>query len=217
MVPKDLYYGVLDPVGTDKREKEITTKNSLNALQIWMYPNDTYGGDYLCSTYVGRYGNSDTASELFKLELARYNAKGLPEVDRGTTVADFRRWASLHMIYRDPASLINETQKDNSNASYGINIGSSHRAEDGLLYLKDFLYTPCGVSEDGEPKFILHYVKDLPFLKELLQFSNNGNFDRISAARVAMFQRLAYRTKRRKPQNSSAGKTMLGNIGLYRK
>jgi hypothetical protein len=183
-----------------------------------MYPNDLVpGGDTIQSIYVGRFGEMSEANELFRLELERYNAKGLPEVDRGTTVADFRRWSCLNLLYRDPTSIINESQKDNLNASYGITIGSTYRAEDGLLYLKDFLYTPCGVTEDGEVRYNLHYIKDLPYLKELLQFSSSGNFDRISTSRVAMFQRLAYRTRRKRPQNLSSPKTTLANIGLYRK
>lgn len=215
-IPSDLYYGVYDPIGKDKEIKEVTTKNSLNAIQIWMYPNDIVGhGDILCSEYTGRFGEMQDADELFRLELERYNAKGLPEVDRGTCVASFRRWNVLHLLHRDPTSIINESQKDNLNASYGITIGSTDKAVDGLLYLKDFLYTKCGITEDEEPRYILHYIKSIPFLKELLSFSSSGNFDRISAARVAMFQRLAYRTKRKKPQATSSNKTTLGSIGLY--
>ena len=216
VIPTDLYYGTMDQIGKDKDAKEITTKNSLNVIQIWMYPNNIIGtGDILCSQYAGRFGEMSDANELFRLELERYNAKGLPEVDRGTTVADFKRWQCLNLLYRDPTSIINESQKDNSNASYGICIGSTYRAEEGLFNLKDMLYTQCGIDEDSNPKYVLHYIRDLPFLKELLQFSNKGNFDRISCARVATFQRLAYRTKRKRPSNPQGNKTILGSIGLY--
>lgn len=218
IIPTNLYYGVYDTIGKDKDEKEITTKNSLNVIQIWMYPNTEYGqGDILCSQYAGRFGDMTDANELYRLELERYNAKGLPEVDRGTVVADFKRWGCLSLLHRDPSSLLSETAKENPNAGYGIAIGSTYRAEEGLINLKEMLYTPCNVTEDGVTRYVLHYIKDAPFLKELLQFSNKGNFDRISAARIATFQRLAYRTRRLKPSNPSNNKTILGAIGLYRK
>jgi len=218
VVPTDLYYVTMDPIGKDKNEKEVTTKNSLNVIQVWMYPNNLVGsGDILCTQYAGRFGEMSDANELFAMAIEQYNAKGLPEVDRGTTVADFRRWSKLNLLYRDPSSIINEQSKDNPNAPYGITIGATDRAADGLIYVKDWIYTPTGQTEDGEVRYILHYIKDAPLLKELLMFSSKGNFDRISCMRVAAFQRLAYRTKRLKPRKPSIATTTLGSIGLYGK
>jgi hypothetical protein len=44
-------------------------------------------------------------------------------------------------------------------------------------------------------KYRLHYIKDLPLLQELIKHKKGGNFDRISAMRIAMFQRALFRTK----------------------
>lgn len=217
-IPDNLYYVVLDPVAKDKDMKELTIRHSLNSMYVMMYPNNVSNssGDIMVASYCGRPGLMEDVSRIASLLCLRYNAKLLVEVDRGQTVADFRKWKLLHLLHRDPTSALEERITQNKNPNYGIVIGSTQRAEDGLLYLKDWLYTPVAKdAEEDKDLYNLHFVRDLPFLLELQQFNKTGNFDRISAMRVAMFQRMAYRVKRSKPSNITSHIPMLQQINLY--
>jgi len=219
VVPDDLYYVVMDTIGKDKNVKELTVKNSLNGIYVLMYPNNiaNSSGDIIVAGYIGRTNQMEDADRIAELLCERYNCKCLPEVDRGNTVANFRKWGKLYRLHRNPLSVIEEKLNVNTNSDYGITIGTGERKVDGLLYLKDWLYTPVGVNEEtGESVYILHYIKDIPLLTELLLFNNSGNFDRVSTMIVAMYQRLAYRTLRKKASviNTTSG-TLLRNINLY--
>lgn len=218
-VPDNLYYVVMDTIGKDKSVKELTIKNSLNGIYVLMYPNNiaNSSGDIIVAGYVGRTNQMEDADRIADLLCERYNAKCLPEVDRGNTVSNFRKWGKLYRLHRNPLSIIEEKLNVNTNADYGITIGTGERKVDGLLYLKDWLYTPVSVNEEtGETVYILHYIKDIPLLTELLMYNSTGNFDRVSTMIVAMYQRLAYRTLRKTATKSNiSGGTLLRNLNLY--
>ncbi len=217
-VPDNLYYAVLDPVGKDKDAKEVTIKNSLNAIYVLMYPNNIANstGDIIVAEYVGRMNNMEDTSRLLSLICQRYNTKALVEVDRGNTVADFRKMGKLNLLYKDPTGTLSEKSKDSPYTNYGINIGSGQNAEDGLLYLRDWLYTPLSLNvETNEKTYILHYIRSKLLLKELIMYNKKLNCDRISAMRIAMFQRMAYLVNKRKPIVKT-NNTLLSQIGLYK-
>jgi hypothetical protein len=216
----NVHYITFDPVGVDKDKEKITAKHSLNAFHVLTYPNNPLGipGDMICMSYAGRQEKMEDCSRLLSLVAQFYNAKIIAEVDRGQIVQDYRRWQMLNLLYKDPTSILDAKSKINLNPAYGLVIGSTQKAEDGLLYLKDWLYTPLSVRADGSKVYVLHYIKDLPTLLEFANYSKNGNFDRVSSLRVGMFQRLAYLIKFRKEQKhkdrSKVG-TLLSEIGLY--
>ena len=203
-VPSKLYYKSLDPVAKDKESGLNTNKHSLNSLHVIMYPNNisNTSGDLIVAAYAGRPATMETFNRQALLLAKLYNAKILAEVDTGQVVQDFRKWKELGYLYKSPLSIIDEKISDKQSA-YGIVIGSTKRAEDGLIYIKDWLYEPVGVTERGEQKLVLHYIRDLPTLKELQKFNLGGNFDRISSLRVAMFQRSAHRIKGNKPKSTN--------------
>jgi hypothetical protein len=218
-IPSGLYYVVIDPIGKDKEIKELTTKNSLVCIQVWMYPNNisNSAGDILVAQYVGRPVGEGVPAEIMVKLCEYYNAKALVETDRGTTIADVRRMGKSHLLYRDPTVVLT-SNKESLAIPYGINIGGGSKAEDGLIYLKDMLYEPVGIDDNGNTLYLLHYISDLGFVKELVLFRKNGNFDRISCARIMIFQRIAYRTKKHKPKPPrDASTTLLGSLGLYKK
>jgi hypothetical protein len=218
VIPNNLYYGIADTVGKDKTLKEVTTKNSLNAMYIISYPNDMgVAGDIIQAIYVGRRDDSMTACSLeFLKGLEYYNAKGLPETDRGTVVNDFKRWNKTSKLLKNPLAVINNKIKDSNINEYGVYIGDGDNAVDGIMNLKNWLYQIINVNEDGSFVYRLHYIPDLPTLLELQQYSISGNFDRISALRLLTFERLAYITKKKRPEYSTTQKTFLGSLGLYK-
>jgi hypothetical protein len=217
-IPNDLYYVCYDPVGIDKKIKEVTTKNSLNSIYVIMYPNNISNspGDIICASYVGRTEQMDDVDRIALLLCERYNAKMLVETNRGVTVANFRRWGMLKWLYRNPMSIITEKLKENMNADYGIDISGKEMSDNGALYLKDWLYSPVGVDDKtGKIRYIFHYIYDVPTLLEIQKFSSQGNYDRVKSLEVAMYQRMAYKTKNIKAKIKTAGMTTIKSLGLY--
>ncbi len=218
LIPDNLYYVAIDSVGRDKTLKEVTTKNSLNAIYVLSYPNDMgVPGDHIQAIYVGRRDDSlEDCSKQALYACEYYNAKALPETDRGTIVADFKRWNKTNKLIKNPLAISNNNVLDGKANEYGIYIGEGDNAVTGIINLKNWLYERMNINEDGSSVYRLHYIPDLPTLLELQQYSIKGNFDRISALRVLTFERLAYITKRKKPTNPQNTKTFLSELSLYK-
>lgn len=201
-IPDNLYYMSYDTVAKDKKTKEFNVRNSLNAFHIYTYPNSYPGviSDGIVATYAGRLESLSSTNRLIDTALDMYNAKCLAEVDRGQTVEDFRRWHKLHKLLKNPTSYLDENIKPDTNADYGIIIGTSARKEDGLLYVADWIYTPIGTDDEtGVTIYVLNTIDDLPTLLELQRYCEDGNFDRISSLIVGRYQAKMFRVKHKKP------------------
>lgn len=216
IIPKNLYYAVYDTVGKDKDADTIINKNSLNSINVMMFPNNISNstGDILVASYAGRPPKMEQCDRIFLKLLNRYNCKGLPEVDRGETVHNFTRWRSLPKLYKDPTKVINDPKTDESNLGYGVNMGGGDKASQATEYLAELLYTPLSKRDDGSDVLVLHHIKDLPFLLELQNFTKDGNFDRISSMRLAPLLRKYADIKKIKPKGTNK-RSIYDIIGLY--
>jgi hypothetical protein len=174
-------------------------------------------GDHIQAIYVGRRDDSQEACSREVLKGCEYyNAKALPETDRGTVVADFKRWNKTNKLIKNPLAVVTNRIVDGKLNEYGVYIGEGDNALSGIINLKNWLYERVNINEDGSSVYRLHYIPDLPTLLELQQYSIKGNFDRISALRLLTFERLAYVTKRKKPSNPQSTKTFLSELSLYK-
>ena len=220
VVPNDTYFITSDSVGIDKDKKDLTIKHSLNSFKVWTYEDNgtPLPGKRLVASYCGRYNTLLEYDELLRLVCLFYNAKVLPEVNRGETLSNFRSFKLLNSrILKDPRSLL-EKGKYAPNAGYGMVIGESDAKLEGLRMLKELLYTKNSVGEDGEFKYWLHYIYDLPFLLELQAFNLINNFDRISDAILAAFQykhtfvkKGSFNKNRNKERGKLANRLLYGN------
>lgn len=216
-VPDDLYYVIIDPIGKDKSLKDISIKNSLYSAQVWMYPNTIANstGDVLVAHYIGRRDEEIEISDIVMRMCKYYNAKALPEVDRGNLVSHMKLAGMLNWVMRDPTISINNPNKFVMNASYGINIGGGEKADNATIEFRNFLYTVTSRDEDGKPIYLFQYITDIGYIKELLKFNKKGNFDRVSCGRLAPYARKAYQLARRTPKaNVNPNSTVIANLGL---
>lgn len=218
IIPDNLYYVLIDPVGKDKSIKEISVKNSLNAIYVMSYPNDIgVPGDQIQAVFVGRVDDAlESCSREALSGCEYYNAKALPETDRGTVVADFRRWNKLNRLIKNPLGNISSKVKESNINDYGVCIGTGDNAVNAMIQFKQWLYEIVNVNEDGSFVYRLHHILDLPTLLELEQFKADSNFDRLSALRLISFERLSYITKKKKPSSANTRQTFLSSIGLYK-
>lgn len=193
IVPPDLYFITSDSVGIDKDKKELTIYHSLNSFKVWMRDNTItpFPTKRLVASFCGRFNTLKEYDTLLRNVSLIYNAKILPEVNRGETLANFKAFGQLSRILKDPKSLISKG-KYAANAGLGMVIGDGDTKLEGIRMLKELLYTQVSSNELGEPLYFLHYNYDLPFLLELQSFNLSGNFDRISDAILAAYQFKTY-------------------------
>jgi hypothetical protein len=204
-IPDDTYFITSDSVGIDKDKKDLTLKHSMNSFKVWTYVdnNTPLKGRRIVASYCGRFNTLKEYDNLLRLVVLYYNAKILPEVNRGETLANFNSFKMMHRILKDPSGLI-EKGKYIPSAGHGMIIGDSDRKIEGLRMLKEMIYEKVSVDEQGNYKLYLHYIFDLPFLLELQAHSLMGNFDRISDAILAVYQYKALEIRsRNKHQNES--------------
>ena len=101
----------------------------------------------------------------------------------------FLQWKKLELLALEPNNVWEVKVKESNSKTYGISIGDGIKKINGLLYLKELIYTQVGAHEDGSPKYLFEEIYDLGFLMELIKFNYKGNFDRISDAIVHAYDR----------------------------
>lgn len=210
-VPPDLYFISYDTVKTDKDNKTLDKKNSLNSFKVWSYPNNIIpgGGKRLCASYAGRFNTMEDTDRLILYAAKYWNAKIILEAGSGETVPNFKKWGELKWLLRDPSTILDRKNKFSRGGNYGVVVGDADRKIEGLVYLKEHLYSPRSVDEDGQHILELHYIYDLPFLLELSKFNILYNFDRISDGIVAMFEmksNIVLKHKKSSNNNNMTGK-----------
>lgn len=181
-IPDGLYRIYYDGVAIDKDLKTIRSDSSLDSVVVKMVNTNVVpsGGEIIVARYYGRTGSLDVTNRMI-LDLADYyNAKVLPEVDRGNLVQTFKHWKRRDRLVATPIHVFNIKQKDGQEVSYGINIGGGTKKADGLTYLKQWLYTKRGVDSNGNQLYNFNFIYDLPILEELLTWNNEDNFDGVS-------------------------------------
>jgi len=185
-----------------------------------MLPNNVANssGDLLVASYIGRPETMAEGDRILLKLCEYYNGKAIVEVDRGETVSNFRKWGELKRLYKDPTANLSVKAQEQRNVPFGMNMGSGNNAFDGLEYLAELLYEKRAVGIDGKAVYTFHYIKDAGFLKELVGFDIDGNFDRISSARLYTFVRKALQVKRKREIVKKArkrSKSIFAAIGLY--
>lgn len=218
-VPSNLYRIEHDPFAISKDTKEVTSRDSLGAFYVYERTNNiTPGlGDRLVGAFIGRPPSTDEYNDIMFMVAEYYNATIQFENDRGDVYAYARQRQVLHMLADEPDVLWKkslQTKKTGRKKGILINIA---RKLDGVVYLRDWLLQERGRDEFGNKLLNLHYIYDEALLKELLRFNlNKGNYDRISALIVMMYdmKELVF-TKIIQPRPTNSYSTNIFDRPLY--
>lgn len=182
-IPQGTYVAIYDPVGLEKENKELTNRNSLNAMYVYEMPRELNGYKMkLCAARVGRLDKlEDDDNEFYKL-CVWYNCIGtsLVEINRGETVSNFRRWKATKYLAHEPLFVWDASVGEKVGSAYGYSI-TPQKKVDGLRLLKELLYTVIGKDEFGNDICVYHRIYDYQTILELKKFNATGNFDRVSA------------------------------------
>ncbi len=184
-IPDSMYIIIHDPYAQDGGSGK-----SLGAAYVVKRVNPiSKPDDMIVGSYVGRPDTQDEYNYNLFLLAEYYNAKIGFENDRGEIIPYAKRTNNLKWLLPE-AEIFDKT----SNVSirklgrtYGTSMGSKERKGQAEIYLRDWLKTPRGTSETGEKKLNLHYVYDIALLDELIKYNPKGNFDRVSALLIGMF------------------------------
>lgn len=188
LVPANLNIAFQDPYAHDRDKKQLTLRHSLGVTYWFERPNNitSYGGMMVLSSYVGRPPRMDDYNEQVLLGCLRNNSKLLFENDRGDTKQYFQKRKMLHLLFEEPEFQFNKDLFGKTGRGYGMHLNPARKAK-GAIYLRDLLDTPITKGDNGDTKTLYNYIFDEGFLEELLRWSMDGNFDRVSAWIIGAF------------------------------
>lgn len=188
-IPKGLYRLWHDPYAHDKDSiKDVKIKDSLGATYIYERLNTfTPGrGDYFIGCLVGRPPRMDDYNDDLLKACEYVGGEIMFENDRGDVKGFFAKHKKLHLLANEPDLEWEATLKGKTGRGKGMHMTDARKAT-GAIMLRDWLLTPRGKDVYGNVKLNLHYIYDAALLRELLKWNLKGNFDRVSALLVGMF------------------------------
>lgn len=208
-IPKGLYRLWHDPYAHDKDAvKNIKIKDSLGVTYVYEQPNNiTPGrGDYFIGCYVGRPLRMDDYNENLLKACEYVDGQVMFENDRGDVKGFFAKAKKLHLLVNEPDLEWEASLKGKTGRGKGMNMTDKRKAT-AAIYLRDWLLEKRGKDVFGNEKINLHYIYDAALLRELLKWNLKGNFDRVSALLVGMFdmkETFDVKITVKPPQNNSS-------------
>lgn len=208
-IPKNLYQINVD---TYRHNPNIEGpvkgfRGSLGAVYVVMNATNIPGanrGDRIVAVYVGKPKDQDEFNKVI-FDLAEYyNCEGgvaFENDEPGDLVGFAKRHKKLRYLANEFELAYDDSLKGSkTKRGFGMHMGSgkdNKRILQGDLYLRKWLYEVRFVDENGKETLNLHLIKDLGLLQELCAYNPVGNFDRISAMRIAVYhqQELLYNQK----------------------
>ncbi len=182
--PLGLYKAGYDPYRQDQSSGE-----SLGAFYIYKSRNTfSYSGDAIVAEYVGRPNVSDTFNETVMYLAMIYNLELMHENEVTDVKSFFKNRKKLRYLASQPDGVISKNIK-NSTVSrvYGIHMNEKLK-DAGEKYIKRWLLEVRDVDENGNKVLNLEKIYSVALLQELISYSRGGNFDRVMALMMVMFQ-----------------------------
>ena len=182
--PRGLY-----KVGYDPYRQDQSTGVSLGA--VYVYKSVQVGSerrDEIVAEYVGRPPEADDVTRIACMLAELYNTQVMHENEVTHVVSWFRRNKKLNRLATQPDAVITASVKDSKVArSFGIHMNDKIK-DAGEKYIKSWLLEIRGYREDGTPILNLETIHSIGLLEELIQYNRKGNFDRVMAFMMCMFQ-----------------------------
>lgn len=182
--PKGLY-----KIGYDPYQQDQSGGVSLGA--VYVYKSNavfSFTRNKIVAAYVGRMKTVDDTHRIVELLAELYSAEIMHENMIRDVKGYFEKKRKLHLLAAQPDAVISKTIK-NSRVSrvYGIHMNNDLK-DAGAKYIKQWLLQERDVDENGNVVLNLDTIEDPGLLEELIQFNKKGNFDRVMAFMMIMFQ-----------------------------
>lgn len=189
-----LYVAGIDPY----RQGQAKYSTSLGSVYIYKRMHDLTGEKYqdmFVASYCARPDKKETWEEQARLLIKYYNARALCENDDISFIEYMKSKGDAHYLEKQPQWLLEVIPNTTVKREFGIH-RSARKVIDYLhtclkRYMEDVIYTEK--DEDGNiTKEVSGVSKifDPMLLEEIIQYNEEGNFDRIIAAELAIAQAL---------------------------
>jgi hypothetical protein len=200
-IPNNMYMICHDPYAHDGSPDG----SSLGAAYVIKRMNNidlTYA-DCIVASYVGRPARQDDYNRNLFLLAEYYNAKIAFENNRGNVMEFAKNNNLLHYLYEKP-NIQESSVKSRSRTKrdYGVAVTSKQQKNQLEVYVRDWLLQQYAKSAEGKRTLILNKIHDPALLKELANYNQDGNFDRVSALMVGMLYMKQLQNQRVVPETS---------------
>jgi len=189
-----LYVAGIDPY----RQGQAKYSTSLGSVYIYKRMHDLTGEKYqdmFVASYCARPDKKETWEEQARLLIKYYNARALCENDDISFIEYMKSKGDAHYLEKQPQWLLEVIPNTTVKREFGIH-RSARKVIDYLhtclkRYMEDVIY-----SEKDEDGNVIKEVSgvskifDPMLLEEIIQYNEEGNFDRIIAAELAIAQAL---------------------------
>ena len=192
--PYGLYVAGVDPY----RQGQAAYSTSLGSVYIYKRMHDITGEKYqdmFVASYCARPDKKETWEEQARLLIKYYNARTLCENDDISFIEYMKSKGDAHYLEKQPEWLKEVVPGTTVKRDYGV-----HRSADKIRdylhnclkkYMEDVVYQ----EKDDDGNIIkeitgVSKIFDPVLLEEIIQYNDQGNFDRIVAAELAIAQAL---------------------------
>lgn len=190
--PYGLYVAGVDPY----RQGQAHYSESLGAVYIYKRMHDLTGEKYqdmFVASYVARPNKKETWEEQARYLIKWYNARTLCENDDISFIEYMKSKGDAHYLEKQPDWLLEIIPNTTVKREYGV-----HRSAQKVIdYLHTCLknYTEEIIYQEEDDNGLItkqvvgmNKILDRMLLEEIIQYNDQGNFDRIVAAELAIAQ-----------------------------
>jgi hypothetical protein len=192
--PYGLYVAGVDPY----RQGKSAYSSSLGSVYIYKRMHEISGEKYqdmFVASYCARPDKKEIWEEQARLLIKYYNARTLCENDDISFIEYMKSKGDAHYLEKQPEWLKEIVPNTTVKRDYGI-----HRSAEKIIdylhtCLKKYMETPIFVEKNDAGEVIrevlgVSKIFDPVLLEEIIQYNDQGNFDRIIAAELAIAQAL---------------------------
>jgi len=192
--PYGLYVAGVDPY----RQGKSAYSTSLGSVYIYKRMHEISGEKYqdmFVASYCARPDKKETWEEQARLLIKYYNARALCENDDISFIEYMKSKGDAHYLEKQPEWLKEIVPNTTVKRDYGIHRSAAKIIDYLHTCLKKYMESPIFVEKDAEGKVIrevlgVSKIFDPVLLEEIIQYNDQGNFDRIIAAELAIAQAL---------------------------
>mgnify|MGYP000521560756 FL=1 len=192
--PYGLYVAGVDPY----RQGKSAYSTSLGSVYIYKRMHEISGEKYqdmFVASYCARPDKKETWEEQARLLIKYYNARALCENDDISFIEYMKAKGDAHFLERQPEWLKEIVPNTTVKRDYGIHRSSQKIIDYLHTCLKKYMEAPIFVEKNEAGEVIrevlgVSKIFDPVLLEEIIQYNDQGNFDRIIAAELAIAQAL---------------------------
>jgi len=189
-----LYVAGVDPY----RQGKSAYSSSLGAVYVYKRMHDLTGEKYqdmFVASYVARPDKKETWEEQARFLIKYYNARTLCENDDISFIEYMKAKGDAHYLEKQPQWLMEVVPNTTVKREYGVHRSSQKIIDYLHNCIKKYMEEVVHVEKDDEGNIIketlgVHKIFDPVLLEEIIQYNDQGNFDRIVAAELAIAQAL---------------------------